>query len=193
MKTNAKQNVAPCGTPFQNEMDSFTVSLHIINDRLLSAVRVVQGVSLSSYFENRWTFTLREPIRYCRLLITQCRWGVPQSMFGPANHRACNTSHVVYLTDSRMSIRLALCSSLGVGSTSIIEYQPTVNTRNCAFMNLGICERVYFDGLMQDCSISSALALEILQSCTKPSICSPAWQHGNGVLGNTVGAMMRSR
>ena len=48
MKTNAKQNVAPCGTPFQNEMDSFTVSLHIINDRLLSAVRVVQGVFLSS-------------------------------------------------------------------------------------------------------------------------------------------------
>ena len=30
----------------------------------------------------------------------------------------------------------------------------------------------YFNGLMQDCSISSADALEILQSCTKPSICS---------------------
>ena len=28
----------------------------------------------------------------------------------------------------------------------------------------------YIDGLVQDCSISSALALEILQSCTKPSI-----------------------
>ena len=27
------------------------------------------------------------------------------------------------------------------------------------------------DGLVQDCSISSALAMEILQSCTKPSIC----------------------
>ena len=27
------------------------------------------------------------------------------------------------------------------------------------------------DGLVQDCSISSALVLEILQSCTKPSIC----------------------
>ena len=27
------------------------------------------------------------------------------------------------------------------------------------------------DGLVQDCRISSALALEILQSCTKPSIC----------------------
>ena len=28
-----------------------------------------------------------------------------------------------------------------------------------------------FDGLVQDCSISSALALEILQPCTKPSMC----------------------
>ena len=28
----------------------------------------------------------------------------------------------------------------------------------------------YIDGLVQDCSISSALAMEILQSCTKPSI-----------------------
>ena len=27
------------------------------------------------------------------------------------------------------------------------------------------------DGLVQDCSKSSALAMELLQSCTKPSIC----------------------
>ena len=32
--------------------------------------------------------------------------------------------------------------------------------------------RVYdIDGLVQDCSNSSALAVELLQSCTKPSIC----------------------
>ena len=29
----------------------------------------------------------------------------------------------------------------------------------------------FIDGLVQDCSISSALAMEILQSCTKPSTC----------------------
>ena len=29
----------------------------------------------------------------------------------------------------------------------------------------------YIDGFDQDCSISSALAMEILQSCTKPSTC----------------------
>ena len=28
------------------------------------------------------------------------------------------------------------------------------------------------DGLVQDCSNSSVLAMELLQSCTKPSICS---------------------
>ena len=28
----------------------------------------------------------------------------------------------------------------------------------------------YFDGLVQDCSNSSALAMELLQSCTKSSI-----------------------
>ena len=30
---------------------------------------------------------------------------------------------------------------------------------------------IYIDGLVQDCSKSSAYALELLQSCTKPSIC----------------------
>ena len=31
-------------------------------------------------------------------------------------------------------------------------------------------EENYVDGLVQDCSNSSALALELLQSCTKPSM-----------------------
>ena len=35
----------------------------------------------------------------------------------------------------------------------------------------------YIDGLVQDCSISSALAMEILQSCSKPSTCSGNWQN----------------
>ena len=35
-----------------------------------------------------------------------------------------------------------------------------------------VCEfKVWFDALVQDCSNSSALAMELLQSCTKPSIC----------------------
>ena len=31
--------------------------------------------------------------------------------------------------------------------------------------------RVQFDGLVEDCSISSVIAIEILQSCTEPSNC----------------------
>ena len=32
------------------------------------------------------------------------------------------------------------------------------------------CSSTDFDGLVQDCSNSSASAMELLQSCTKPSI-----------------------
>ena len=35
-------------------------------------------------------------------------------------------------------------------------------------MNLYV--QAYIDGLLQDCSNSSALAMELLQSCTKPLI-----------------------
>ena len=42
------------------------------------------------------------------------------------------------------------------------------------WMSCVICLNIlcneYIDGLVQDCSISSALAMEILQSCTKPLI-----------------------
>ena len=31
--------------------------------------------------------------------------------------------------------------------------------------------QIYLDGLVQDCSDSSVLAMELLQSCTEPSIC----------------------
>ena len=38
-----------------------------------------------------------------------------------------------------------------------------------------LCRYFYFDGLVQDCSTSSALAIELLQSSTKPSICCLLW------------------
>ena len=37
----------------------------------------------------------------------------------------------------------------------------------------------YVDGLVQDCSISIANALEILQSCTKPSIYTKDYELAN--------------
>ena len=41
------------------------------------------------------------------------------------------------------------------------------------------------DGLVQDCSISSALAIEILQFCTKPSVFSPQKVKKRGSNGGT--------
>ena len=38
-----------------------------------------------------------------------------------------------------------------------------------------ICINIHIDGLMQDCSNSSALAMELLQYCTKPSTSTQAY------------------
>ena len=40
-----------------------------------------------------------------------------------------------------------------------------------SYFQLLMIRVVYFDSLVQDCSNSIANALELLQSCTKPSIC----------------------
>ena len=45
----------------------------------------------------------------------------------------------------------------------------------------------YINGLVQDCSISSALAMEIQQSCTKPSIVSHSHQGALLALGQPYG------
>ena len=48
---------------------------------------------------------------------------------------------------------------------------PVINStqQGLHLLYVNDCEH-YIDGLVQDCSISSALAMDILQSCTKPSI-----------------------
>ena len=46
----------------------------------------------------------------------------------------------------------------------------------------GVCGNRHVDGLVQNCSIPIALAMEILQSCTKPFI---SYLHGN-VITNTA-------
>ena len=46
----------------------------------------------------------------------------------------------------------------------------------------------FIDGLVQDCSISSALAMEILQSCTKPSMYSYTYMYIYIVICNLPGA-----
>ena len=46
-------------------------------------------------------------------------------------------------------------------------------------LTISILSQVHFDGLVQDCNYSSALAMELLQYCTKPPIpCSVLhWSH----------------
>ena len=52
-----------------------------------------------------------------------------------------------------------------------VESQQTANMETTSVVNKvsGHWKQPHIHGLVQDCSISSALAMEILQSCTKPS------------------------
>ena len=89
-------------------LDSFTVSLHSPNGRLLPAVWAVQGGC-------QWPVKNGEnshPSHEQRIL---CDWGIPQPIFRPANQerampdswRPCFIS-----TDGPAATRLGLCSSL---------------------------------------------------------------------------------
>ena len=69
------------------------------------------------------------------------------------------------------SLRWQVISSHGIEHVGLIS----IDMRNYKYLcSIGhgreIIENANIDGLVQDCSISSSNALEILQSCTKPSI-----------------------
>ena len=53
--------------------------------------------------------------------------------------------------------------------------RPNGVTVESTFWNMDKSKGEYIDGLVQDCSNSIANALELLQSCTKPSICPFNW------------------
>ena len=59
---------------------------------------------------------------------------------------------------------------LPVCSRVISWGQEHLNDCQCQWNILNMSEW-YINGIVQDCSKSSALAMELLQSCTKPSIC----------------------
>ena len=66
---------------------------------------------------------------------------------------------------------MCLCA---ISSAWWFSWEDTYAVELCLFLHqqIKLIDYRYVDGLVQDCSISSALALEILQSCTKPSISS---------------------
>ena len=57
------------------------------------------------------------------------------------------------------------CVIMHLGEMVVIEIDAHIN--QC---NKRRSEQVHIEGLAQDCSNSSVLAVELLQSCTKPSI-----------------------
>ena len=58
------------------------------------------------------------------------------------------------------------CRQMLQGLGKIQKLPPILITRH---LSPKVCGKVYIDGLVQDCSNSSVLAMELLQSCTKPS------------------------
>ena len=50
---------------------------------------------------------------------------------------------------------------------------------SCSLSNVHVSLLLHINGLVQDCSNSSALAMELLQSCPKPSICKWQYLHQN--------------
>ena len=62
-----------------------------------------------------------------------------------------------------------------IPSVQLIDYQFSLHqgpiSQEANELINEILWKLYSDGLVQDCSISIALAMWIMQSCTKPSIC----------------------
>ena len=86
-----------------------------------------------------------------------------------------NAQNVVWKT-AAMSRLQCVEYTLPVGLVMLYHGSPHI----C--LNGYIMYRSYIDGLVQDCSISSVLAMEILQSCTKPKICQfTTWDINSGL------------
>ena len=58
-------------------------------------------------------------------------------------------------------------SAVKIKSLTVLIFVTQLDTRDSSVKSVAVG---YVDGLVQDCSNSSALAMELLQSCTKPSI-----------------------
>ena len=103
--------------------------------------------------------------------LADCLWNVEHTPGGRLNIKMTSyqyrDSHV---KDKTVSLTVYIGPDT-ISHPASTDLPPTI------FTNLPRCNKVWFlivvyiDGLEQDCSISSALAMYILQSCTKPLIC----------------------
>ena len=69
-----------------------------------------------------------------------------------------------YLNQYGLTINEVVCQS---PKDNIKGFAADINNLSTHTCMLKISNLVHIDGLIQDCSISSVLAMEILQSCTK--------------------------
>ena len=60
----------------------------------------------------------------------------------------------------------------------------------CRYIAVQYCKIVHINGLVRDCGVSNALAMKMLQSCAKPSICNTEieteYQSDAGLIENTL-------
>ena len=80
------------------------------------------------------------------------------------------------MCDMHLCISVARCRT---GISSVLAMERLQSCTKTVTITLSCCDILilYFNGLVQDCSISIANALEILQSCTEPSV-SPGQYRG---------------
>ena len=78
-------------------------------------------------------------------------------------HVFCKIWHFTILEKQNQVFEIDVCYSL----RKIVNVYDITSRRN---VTMSPCP-TYIDGLVQDCNNSIANALELLQSCTKPSIC----------------------
>ena len=80
------------------------------------------------------------------------------------------SSHCVFSEYQALHLVIEI-SSYTTQSKSGMDYQTNPNN------TVGVIAYPYADSLVEDCSNSKVLVIELLQSCTKPSILKSHWNY----------------
>ena len=94
-------------------------------------------------------------------------WYLQHSCVGDTNNLPPRQRNVLRLLHPS-SYTCAVCRAHFVTTLSVDDLAPSGDKPSATTMTTS---KLDMDGLVQDWSYSSALAMELLQSCTKPSIC----------------------
>ena len=152
-------------------------------------LRTIQNLSdLSIISQGRGTkYLTLTALLYIRSCVTYILWSPEISTAVPQNLLSCLLNRYERVstinrreTAQNFGAHIMKCGSMEVSvfekDQSILCVEAMVNTgckifahkHTCTFEVWCMC--VYIDGLLQSCSISNTNTLEILQSCTEPSI-----------------------